>query len=181
MLLSIACGLLGKAPTFRGWDFFSRLCWLFFRKEVEECQHPLTLYLVLLELSSLPRNGAQIMVNEPLRRSVSLPGGSEEMLFGGPRIYHFVVFGTSWVLCVGADGRGETQLLAWNLSAVLPGTWRSGLWDNVEDWLRSSEFQFLLKSTDTEWHGFSSAVSSVSVILPQPPVSLYQYLLHVAP
>lgn len=64
------------------------------------------------------------MVNEPLRRSVGLPGGSEEMLFGGLGICYFVVFGNSWALCIGADGRGETQLLAWNLSVVLPGTWR---------------------------------------------------------
>lgn len=67
------------------------------------------------------------MVNEPLRRSVGLAGGSEEMLFGGLGIYHFVVLGNSWALCIGADGRSETQLLAWNLSAVLPGMWRSEL------------------------------------------------------
>lgn len=121
--------------------------------------HPLTCYLVLLVLSNLPRSGAQIMLNEPLRRSVGLPGGSEETLFGGLRIYLFIVFSSSWALCIGAEGKGETQPLAWNFSAVLRGHRKMGYVITLKIDLKSRVPVASKKKTVTQWHGFSFPVS----------------------
>lgn len=46
------------------------LCLLFLWEE--QSPGPLTYYLALLVLSNLPQSGAQLMLNEPLRRSVGL-------------------------------------------------------------------------------------------------------------
>lgn len=61
------------------------LCLPFLREE--QSPGPLTCCLALSGLSNLPWSGAQLMLNEPLRRSA----GSEETLCGGPGIHLFVL------------------------------------------------------------------------------------------